>query len=76
MENLLIPMRSLPSAPVHHESAAVRKLQRAVRSRFARDHGRRMRQLWPRLDELRAKYIDEEVAAQLKHGRGASELFR
>ena len=62
----------LPLPPAKDSLSAAYRLQSAVRSHQARDHGRRLRALWPHLDELRAKYIDNDV--QIQAGR-VSEFY-
>ena len=70
--DLGLPSTTLPVAPIKHEMAAAYRLQRAVRRQQARDHGRRIRAIWPHINELRAKYVDNDVIIQA--GR-ASEFY-
>lgn len=65
----------LPVLQEHQEQAATLKLQRLCRSKLARAHGRQLRAMWPSIEQLRAKYIDDSVQQQLqgmRPGRAAT----
>ena len=62
----------LPVAPVKDPLAAAYRLQRAVRRQQARDYGRRIRALWPHLDEHIKR--DELAIAQRHHAERDREI--